>query len=285
MSGSGPTAPLPESSRWHADDGLLARYVRGEAGPALGASLEQHLTRCAQCRARIAGHVTAPPLDVVWGRIQARAQAPARGPMERLLARLGVSEPEALLVAAAPSLRASWLSGLAVTLGFIALAAGYSGARGLAFFLLVAPLVPAAGVAFAYGPDVDPAYEVGMATPYSAARLLLLRTGAVLATSLPLTLAAAALLPGLSWTAVAWLVPALAFTAVMLAGSTWIRPSAVGAALGVAWAAAVGTAALDRDPAAVLDPVLLVAYAVLGVAALLVLSLRIHRLALLGSPS
>jgi len=44
---------------WHADDDLLARYVRGEAGALNGASLEQHLTRCAPCRARIATHVEA----------------------------------------------------------------------------------------------------------------------------------------------------------------------------------------------------------------------------------
>jgi hypothetical protein len=160
----------------------------------------------------------------------------------------------------------------------------YGGSRGLGFFLLVAPLVPVAGVAFAYGPDVDPSYEAAAATPYPAVRLLLLRTGAVLATSLPMVLAAALLLPVLSWTVVAWLVPALAFTAVMLAGSTWTRPTVVGAGLGILWACAVGSAALDRDPAAILDPRLLVGYAVLGVAALLVLSLRIRRLALLGEP-
>jgi hypothetical protein len=285
MSASGSTVPRPESSRWHADDGLLARYVRGEAGPIQGASIEQHLTHCADCRTRIAGHIPPPSLEAVWGRIREQAQAPARGPVERLLLRLGVGEPEALLVAAAPSLRASWLFGLAVTLGFVALAAAYGGSRGLAFFLLVAPLVPVAGVAFAYGPDVDPSHEVGAAAPYSAARLLLLRTAAVLASSLPLALAGALLLPALSWTTLAWLVPALAFTAVMLAGSTWTRPSVVGAGLGVVWVCVVGAAAFDRDPAAVVAPAVLVGYAVVGVVAVLVLSLRIRRLALLGSLS
>jgi hypothetical protein len=285
MNTPGSTTPLPEPSPWHADDALLARYVRGDAGPVRGASLEQHLTHCAGCRARIAAHIAAPPLEAVWGRIQQQAQAPARGLVERLLLRIGVGEPEALLTAAAPSLRTSWLFGLALTLGFVGLAAMYGGTRGLAFFLLVAPLVPVAGVAFAYGPDVDPSTEVAAAAPYSAARLLLLRAAAVLATSLPLVLAAALLLPALSWTAVAWLVPALAFTAVMLAGATWIRPTLVGAGLGILWVCAVGTAALDRNPAAVLGPSLLVAYAVIGFAAALVLSVRIRHLALLGSPS
>ena len=273
------------SNTWHAADDLLTRYVRGDAGAVQGASLEHHLIHCADCRARIATYVDSPPLDVVWNRIQEQAQAPAPSLLERMLIRLGVSEPDALLVAVAPSLRASWLFGLAITLGFVALSAAYGGSRGLALFLLVAPLVPVAGVAFAYGPDVDPAYEVGVAVPYSASRLLLLRSGAVLATSLPLVLAAALLVPALSWTAVSWVLPALAFTAVMLAASTWIRPTITGVGLGIVWICAVGSAALDDNPAAVLDPALLLIYATVGVAAAVVLRLRIHRVTTLRSLS
>ena len=132
---------------------------------------------------------------------------------------------------------------------------------------------------------MDPAYEVGVAVPYSAARLLLLRTGAVLATSLPLVLAAALLVPALSWTAVSWLLPALAFTAVMLAASTWIRPTVTAVGLGIIWVCAVGSAAIDDDPAAVLDPALLLIYAAVGVAAAVVLRLRIHRIMTLRSLS
>jgi anti-sigma factor RsiW len=270
---------------WHADEALMARYVRGDAGSLDGASLEQHLTRCADCRARIASHVEVAPLELVWGRVREQAQAPAPTLVERLLAGLGVPAPDARLVAVAPSLRTSWLFGLAVTLGFVGLCAGYGGARGLAFFLLVAPLVPVAGVAFAYGPDVDPLYEVGVAVPYSAARLLLLRTAAVLVTSLPLVLASALLVPGLSWTAVTWLLPALSFTALVLATSTWTRPMFAAVGLGIAWAFAVGAAALDQNPDSVLAPAPLLIYAAVGIAALLVLRVRIHRLAPVGSLS
>lgn len=270
------------SETWHADDGLLALYARGDAGALRGNSLEQHLTCCAACRARIATHVDTDPLEMVWSRIQEHAQAPAPTRVERLLTRLGVSEPDALLVAVAPSLRASWLFGLAITLGFVGLAAVYGGDRGLAFFLIVAPLVPVAGVAFAYGPDIDPSYEVSSAAPYSAARLLLLRAAAVLTTSLPFTFAGALLVPALSWTAVAWLLPALAFTAVLLAAATWVRPSFAGLALGILWVAAVGGSWRDQDPAAVLGPALLLVYAAVGIGAALVFRLRIHQLTLLG---
>jgi len=270
---------------WHADDALLARYVRGDAGPLLGTSLEQHLLACSDCRARIAAHVEAPPLEAVWVRVRERAEAPRPSLLERALARLGLSESDALLVTRAPSLRASWLFGNAATVAFAALGAAWGGTLGLAFFLLVAPLVPVAGVAFAYGPDIDPAYEAGLAAPYPATRLLFLRTAAVLATSLPLTVVAGLFVPTPSGTPVSWLLPALALTATVLAASTWVRPGVVAVALAVGWVAAVGSASRGQDPAAVLTPALLVAYALLGGVAVLVLCLRIRSLARLRSSS
>jgi hypothetical protein len=89
----------------------------------------------------------------------------------------------------------------------------------------------------------------------------------------------------MSWTAVTWLLPALAFTAVVLAASTWARPGVVALLLGVGWVLAVGAAERSSDPVAVLAPALLVTYAVLGVAAVLVLCLRIRHLARLGRTS
>jgi hypothetical protein len=270
---------------WHADEDLLARYVRGDAGPVAAASLEQHLLRCDGCRGRIAAHVAVPPLEAVWERVRDRAQAGRPRRLERLLVRLGVPASDALLVATAPSLRTSWLVGLVVTLVFVGLGAAYGGDRGLALFLLVAPLVPVAGVAFAYGPDADPAHEAALAAPYPAVRLLLLRTAAVLSTSVPPVLAAGLLVPALSWTAVTWLLPALALTAALLAASTWVRPAVTAAALGAGWLVAVAATSRAADPAAVLAPALLLAYAALGCGALLVLVLRSHHLAHLGSPS
>ena len=265
------------TATWHADDAELSRYVTGDAGAAVGASIEQHLVRCAACRARIAEHVPSQPLDRVWNSIQQQVEEPRPTPVQRAMIRLGLSESDALLVAAAPSLRTSWLLGLAGTLGFVALAVAYGGARGLAFFLLVAPLVPVAGVAFAYGPDVDPAYEVAQAAPYPGTRLLLLRTAAVLATCLPLVAATSLVVPGLHATAFAWLMPALAFSAVVIAASTWCRAAVAAGAVALGWACAVASAALARDAGAVLAPTLLVAYCLIGVVAALVLRLRLRR--------
>jgi hypothetical protein len=268
---------------WHADDSLLARYVRGEAGPLDGAALEQHLILCVECRAGIARIVEMPPLEMIWTRIRDQAQSPDPGFVERLLRRFGLSAPDALLVSVAPSLRASWLLSLAVTLGFVGLSAKYGGSPGLIFFFLLTPLVPVAGVAFAYGPDVDPAFEVGLATPYSAARLLLLRTGAVLMTSLPVVLAAALLAPA-RFSISAWcLVPALSFTAITLAGCTWTRPALIGVGLGITWICIVGAAALNHALAAVVSPAPLLVYAAIGLLAVIVLRLRVPHLTTVGS--
>jgi hypothetical protein len=265
---------------WHADDVLLAGYVAGAASQVNGASLEQHLMRCAACRARIAAHLPAAPLEQVWSRIREQAEAPPPSPVQRMLLRLRVPESDALLVAAAPSLRSSWLFGLLACMGFVALAAKFGGNQGLAFFLLVAPLVPVAGVALAYGPDVDPAYEVALVSPYPAARLVLVRTVAILTTSLPVVAATSLLVPLLGPAAVTWLLPALAFSVLVLAASTWFRPVQVAAALGLGWAAAVMIAAVMRDVSAVLDPSPLVAYATVGIVSVLVL---VHRLRLHSS--
>ena len=128
---------------WHADDDLLTRYVSGTVGPLDGASLEQHLTGCAGCRARIATHVEVAPLEMVWSRVREQAQAPAPSLVERLLTRLGVSAPDARLVSVAPSLRTSWLFGLAVTLGFVGL--GFVGFLGLLLLTLFTSEVGFAG--------------------------------------------------------------------------------------------------------------------------------------------
>jgi hypothetical protein len=40
-------------------------------------------------------------------------------------------------------------------------------------FLTVAPLLPLAGIAMAYGPGIDPTYEIGLAAPMRSLRLLL----------------------------------------------------------------------------------------------------------------
>jgi hypothetical protein len=220
----------------------------------------------------------------VWARIEEAAQAPRAGLLHRLARRLGVPDHDALLLAAAPSLRSGWLWGTAFALGFAALAAAHGGARGVIFFLLVAPLVPVAGVAVSYGPDLDEAYEPTLAAPYSSSRLLLLRSAATLLTSVPLAAVGGLLLPGSAWAAATWLLPAAAGVALTLAGSTWTSPTRAGSAVAAGWLVCVAavTAPDSTGSSALLAGPALTLYATVGMAAVVVFQARSGRLALMG---
>ncbi len=59
----------------------------------------------------------------------------------------------------------------------------------LFLFLMVAAMLPVAGVAVAFGPGIDPTHEIALAAPMRADRLLLMRAAAVLAASIVITAA------------------------------------------------------------------------------------------------
>lgn len=224
---------------WHADETLLARYAHGDPGPASAASVEQHLLHCARCRAALSAHVDAPALEAVWLRVRDAVEVPPRSLTQRLMSSLRVPDADAAVMAAAPALRTSWLLGLLAVLGFATAAAAWGGSGGLAAFLMIAPLAPVAGVVVSYGPRADPLHELSLAAPYPAARVLLLRVAAVLATSMPVALLGGLLLPDPGWLVVAWLLPALAFTLTVLAASRWVDPVTGGVVLALAWTALV----------------------------------------------
>ena len=196
---------------WHADASLLARYAAGQIDDARASSVEAHLVACAGCRAAVAGNVKVDRLDAIWGEVEAIVDTPRLGIVERLLRALGVKDHFARLLAATPSLQLSWLLGMSASLAFVVAAAG-AGRRQPVLFLVVAPLLPVVGVAAAFGPGLDPTYEVAMAAPLGTFRLLLLRSAAVLATTTLLAGIASFALPVLDWTAGAWLLPLAAWS-------------------------------------------------------------------------
>ena len=272
---------------WHADGDLLAAYVAGRTRPPVTASVEMHLLHCAGCRAGVTDLVPAAPLSVVWDRVADELQTPRPGPVERTLARLGLSERDALVVGAAPALRGSWLLGLLLCLLFAVIGVAQGSPSGSLLFLALTPLVPVAAVAFAYGQDVDPMWDTTLAAPYSPLRLLLLRALSVVVVALPLALAAAPLLPGPPWVGVAWLVPALACAALTLALSTWVTVSRAALGVSACWVAAVIIAAgpAVQDVLLVVAAPLLPAYVVVAVLATAVFWMRSDRLSYLGRNS
>lgn len=259
---------------WHVDPAALSAWVEGTSGSIAGASVEQHLVRCEECRNAVAGLVPIEGVPGDWDQVLAQVSAGRSGRVERGLTRLGLQVGDAVVIAATPVLRVAWAAALAVVLGFILLASmlGHDGGRAL--FLVVAPLLPVVGVAAAYGPSTDPSYELVVGAPYRMMRLILLRTAAVLVTAMPVMTAAGFLLPWRGVVAVAWLLPSLAFTVAVLGASVWVDPSAAAGAIAVGWICAVAVSAHYGSLLTVLAPSALLGYGVLVLAGVLVLGVR-----------
>jgi hypothetical protein len=260
---------------WHVGPDALRRWVDDFAGPATSASVEQHLLTCADCRAEVAELVPAAPLDSVWAGVLAEVETPRPSLAERLLRRLGMSSSDALVVASAVTMRVPWIAGMIAVLAFAVSSALYADTGGLALFLMAAPLIPIAGVAASYGPNADPAYEAVLVAPYSMIRLVLLRTTSVLVTSVPMAVVAGLFLPTSPSVAVAWLLPAAGFVAVVLTASTWVDSAHVATAVALGWVVTVAIAVQHGDPLVVLSPPALLGYATVAVVTGTVLTTRL----------
>jgi hypothetical protein len=219
----------------HLDHQWLERYAHGELDQARSFSVEAHLPACAECRTAIARLLENGRLARNWDAIEAGIDAPRRPLSERLLARAGVSAPTARLLAVTPSLRLSWLAAIALVLMVAVVSAHERGPEGVMAFLIVAPLLPLVGVAAAYGPFVDPTFELGLAAPLGSLRLLVLRALAVTATSALIAFTGALALPGLDWTVAAWLLPSLGLTLAALGLATSIGPVPASALVAFTW--------------------------------------------------
>lgn len=231
---------------WHLEHETLAAYATGRVDEPTAFSVEAHLVACGACRERVNALVEPDRLERIWAEVEEIVDSPARGPVERLLSRAGVSEHLARLLAATPSLTLSWLGAVALALAFGVVAA-HGSDRGLLVFLALAPLLPLAGVAAAYGPGLDPTYEIGIASPLRSFRLLLVRAVAVLGTTTALAALASLALPDLDWRVAAWLLPALGLTTVSLALATYVPVPWAFGGLAFGWVALVTLAAAASD--------------------------------------
>jgi hypothetical protein len=262
---------------WHLDDDMLRRYVERTDSLAEGASVEQHLLACEQCRTRINPAVDVIDFAAVWDRTRDIVEVPRPSVLERLLRGAGLPAPEARLVAVASAFRGVWLAGVAAVLAFAALAAALGHARGTWLFLAVAPVVPCLVVASSYDPRLDPALEPELVTPYPALRLILLRTVAVLALALPVVLLLGLVIP--TEEPFAWLLPAVGFVAVVLAASTWVSPLRAAIAVSSAWLAVIWLlAARSGSPEAVLQARAQAAFLALAAASFVIFLVRRRRL-------
>jgi hypothetical protein len=233
-------------STWHVADDDLRNYAAGAASVAAAASVETHVVRCAVCAAALTPAVDPGRLDAVWTEVADRLDRPRQGLLERLLIRAGVPADDARLLAATPGLRRGWFGALALAVALGLLATLIDGSGDATFVLLLAPVLPVAGVAAAFGRHADPAYDITVATPFSNLRLLLLRAVTVLATSVAVIGSLALALPDAAATA-AWLLPAFGLTLATLALATWWDVAVAAGLVGGTWAVLVCELARRRD--------------------------------------
>ena len=181
---------------WHLDEATLRAYVDGHPLSVVGASVESHLVDCPDCRVRLGELMSHETVDGAWAAIRAHVEAPRRSVAERVILLLGIrASPHVSSSRSRPSAvpGCSGCSWSPCSPGWRRSSRASTGSRcsSSSRRSLRSP-----GVAASFGGDADPCHELVTVTPYSAVRLLLLRTAGVLATSLPVTLLAGLALPG-----------------------------------------------------------------------------------------
>ena len=170
-------------------------------------------------------------LDRVWTSIAAEVWRRNPGRLERTAARLLRSPGLARALLTTPSLLAPWLVSTVVVFGAGALLRLGPGQPAV---WLLAPAVAAVGIACAYGPGIDPAWELCYSMAVSERMVLLTRAVAVFAVNAVLGLAASAASGAAASLTFGWLLPMTAICGLTLAVAVAARSATVGAAAGVA---------------------------------------------------
>jgi hypothetical protein len=176
-------------------------------------------------------------LHRVWLGVATEVWRRRPGLVELLAGRALRSPGLARALVTTPSLLPGWVVASAVVL-----AAGMFATLGTGtpFVALFAPAVAAAGIAYAYGPGIDPAWELSQSMAVSDRMVLLVRVLAVFALNAALGLAASAASGTVAAVTFGWLVPMTAVSALALAAATVTRSANAGVAAGLAaWAITV----------------------------------------------
>jgi hypothetical protein len=177
---------------------------------------------------------TPPPdvdLDRVWIGVAAQVWRRQPGPAERTAGRLLRSPGLARALLTTPSLLLPWLI---ASVAVLAVGAAATRGSGEPLVALLAPGVAGAGIAYAYGPGIDPAWELSRSMAVSDRMVLLVRAFAVFAVNAVLGLAASFASGTAAALTFGWLIPMTAVCALALAAATAVRSPNAGVAAGVA---------------------------------------------------
>ena len=201
-------------------------------------------------------------LDRVWTGVAAQVWLRRPGRIERLAVRLLRSPGLARALVITPSLLIGWVIATAVVL-LVGMAATLG--THTPYVALLEPAVAAAGIAYAYGPGIDPAWELSQSMAVSDRMVLLARALAVFGLNAVLGLLASAASGAAVAVTFGWLVPMTAVCALALAAATLARSANVGVAAGISgWVITVlaGKAIAGQVTAAVASPSLVLPYLV-----------------------
>lgn len=221
-----------------------------------------HVAGCAECQARAGVAALDVDLGRVWTGVAAEVWARPVGAIERLAGRLLGSPGLARALVTTPSLVVSWLVASAAVLAVGVVVTRHTG---VPWVSLLAPALAGVGIAYAYGPGIDPAFELTQTMAISDRMILLVRGLAVFGVNAALGLVASLFAAGAAGITLGWLVPMTTVAALALAAATLARSANVGVAAALAgWCIIVlaGTIPTQDLATAVVQGDLIPAYAV-----------------------
>ncbi len=221
-----------------------------------------HVAACDACRARVSLADLDVDLGRVWAGVAADVWARPVGVVERVAGHVLGSPGLARALVTTPSLVVSWLVASAVVL---AIGVVVTRSTGVPWVALLAPALAGAGIAYAYGPGIDPAFELTQTMATSDRMILLVRGLAVFGVNALLGLVASLFAASASGLTLGWLVPMTTIASLALAAATVARSANVGVVAAFAgWAIIVlaGTIPTQDLATAVVQGNLIPAYTV-----------------------
>lgn len=230
--------------------------MNGHAGNAA------HLASCRECQAQSNLEGLDVDLEQVWARVATEVWSRPSGMVERWLGAALRSPGLARALLTTPSLVLSWLLASAAVL---AAGAFFTYQSDVPWVALLAPALAGIGIAYAYGPGVDPAWELSKTMAVTDRMVLLVRALAVFGVNAVLGLVPSLFSDQALAVTFLWLVPMTTVSALALAAATWARSAPVGVGAGLmGWALIVVSASrgFNNWGAAVSEPDLLPVYAV-----------------------
>jgi hypothetical protein len=196
-----------------------------------------HIAACADCQVRSSLEGLDVNLDRVWTEVSEKVWSRQAGRLEHVLRRVLRSPGLARALLTTPSLVLSWILATAAVL---AAGAFFTYQSSTPWVGLLAPALAGIGIAYAYGPGTDPAWELNRTTVVSERMVLLVRSLAVFGVNAVMGLAASLVSDQALAVTFSWLVPMTTVSAIALAAATWARSAPVGVGTGLmVWALVV----------------------------------------------